>query len=135
MQQRIKHLLQASTFLIAIAITICIAYLSLIKTTNFPVIAISNIDKFYHLIAYFVLTFSWLLTLKKSKYKYKYKYKVLIACVLYGIILEVFQTTLTEYRAGEMLDFLANTLGGIIALGAFSLFFKKKHLNNTKTCK
>ena len=131
MQQRIKHLLQASTFLIAIAITICIAYLSLIKTTNFPVIAISNIDKFYHLIAYFVLTFSWLLTLKKSKYKYK----VLIACVLYGIILEVFQTTLTEYRAGEILDFLANTLGGIIALGAFSLFFKKKHLNNTKTCK
>ena len=131
MQQRIKHLLQASTFLIAIAITICIAYLSLIKTTNFPVIAISNIDKFYHLIAYFVLTFSWLLTLKKSKYKYK----VLIACVLYGIILEVFQTTLTEYRAGEMLDFLANTLGGLIALGAFSLFLKKKHLNNTKTCK
>lgn len=131
MQQRIKHLLQASTFLIAIAITICIAYLSLIKTTNFPVNAISNIDKFYHLIAYFVLTFSWLLTLKKSKYKYK----VLIACVLYGIILEVFQTTLTEYRAGEMLDFLANTLGGLIALGAFSLFFKKKHLNNTKTCK
>ena len=131
MQQHIKHLLQASTFLIAIAITICIAYLSLIKTTNFPVIAISNIDKFYHLIAYFVLTFSWLLTLKKSKYKYK----VLIACVLYGIILEVFQTTLTEYRAGEMLDFLANTLGGLIALGAFSLFFKKKHLNNTKTCK
>jgi len=121
MQQRIKHLLQASTFLIAIAITICIAYLSLIKTTNFPVNAISNIDKFYHLIAYFVLTFSWLLTLKKSKYKYK----VLIACVLYGIILEVFQTTLTEYRAGEMLDFLANTLGGLIALGAFSLFFKK----------
>ncbi|MBT7704193.1 MAG: VanZ family protein [Polaribacter sp.] len=119
MQQRIKHLLQASTFLIAIAITICIAYLSLIKTTNFPVIAISNNDKFYHLIAYFVLTFSWLLTLKKSKYKYK----VLIACVLYGIILEVFQTTLTEYRAGEMLDFLANTLGGLIALGAFSLFF------------
>lgn len=133
MQQRIKHLLQASTFLIAIAITICIAYLSLIKTTNFPVIAISNIDKFYHLIAYFVLTFSWLLTLKKSKYKYKYK--VLIACVLYGTILEVFQTTLIEYRAGEMLDFLANTLGGLIALGAFSLFFKKKHLNNTKTCK
>ncbi|MDB2571114.1 VanZ family protein [Polaribacter sp.] len=131
MQQRIKHLLQASTLLIAIAITICIAYLCLIKTTNFPVIAISNIDKFYHLIAYFVLTFSWLLTLKKSKYKYK----VLIACVLYGIILEVFQTTLTEYRAGEMLDFLANTLGGLIALGAFSLFFKKKHLNNTKTCK
>ena len=121
MQQRIKHLLQASTFLIAIAITICIAYLSLIKSTNFPVIAISNIDKFYHLIVYFVLTFSWLLTLKKSKYKYK----VLIACVLYGIILEVFQTTLTEYRAGEMLDFLANTLGGLIALGAFSLFFKK----------
>ena len=125
MQQRIKHLLQASTLSIAIVITICIAYLSLIKTTNFPVIAISNIDKIYHLIAYFSLTFSWLLALKKSKYKYK----VLIACVLYGIILEVLQMTLTVYRAGEFFDFLANTLGGLLALVVFNLFFKKKAFN------
>lgn len=129
MQQRIKHLLQASTLSIAIVITICIAYLSLIKTTNFPVIAISNIDKIYHLIAYFTLTFSWLLALRK------HKYKVLFTCVLYGIILEVLQTTLTVYRAGELLDFLANTLGGLLALVVFNLFFKKKHLINTKTCK
>jgi glycopeptide antibiotics resistance protein len=129
MQQRIKHLLQASTLSIAIVITICIAYLSLIKTTNFPVIAISNIDKIYHLIAYFALTFSWLLALRK------HKYKVLFACMLYGIILEVLQTTLTVYRAGELLDFLANTLGGLLALVVFNLFFKKKHLINTKTCK
>ena len=125
MQQRIKHLLQASTLWVAIAITICIAYLSLIKTTNFPVIEISSIDKIYHLIAYFMLTFSWLLTLKKSKYKYK----VLISCVLYGIIIEVLQTTLTVYRTGELLDFLANMLGGLLALVVFNLFLKKKAFN------
>ncbi len=131
MQQRIKHLLQASTLWIAIAITISIAYLSLIKTNNFPKIAIYNIDKLYHLIAYFGLTFSWLLALKKPKYKYK----VLIACVLYGIIIEVLQTALTVYRTGELFDFLANSVGVLLALLIFNLFFKKKHLINTKTCK
>ena len=131
MQQRIKHLLQTSTFLIAIAITISIAYLSLIKTNNFPKIAISNIDKLYHLIAYFSLTFSWLLALKKSKYKYK----VLIGSLLYGIFIEVLQTTLTVYRTGELFDFLANSVGVLLALLIFNLFFKKKHLINSKTCK
>ena len=131
MQQRIKHLLQASTLWIAIAITISIAYLSLIKTNNFPKIAIYNIDKLYHLIAYFGLTFSWLLALKKPKYKYK----VLIACVLYGIIIEVLQRALTVYRTGELFDFLANSVGVLLALLIFNLFFKKKHLINTKTCK
>jgi|TARA_B110000208_G_scaffold32427_1_gene42717 VanZ family protein len=129
MQQRIKHLLQASTLWIAIAITICITYLSLIKTNNFPVIEISSIDKIYHLIGYFTLTFSWLLTLKKAKYK------VLIACVLYGIIIEVLQTKFTVYRTGELFDFLANTLGGVLALLIFNRFFEKKHLINTKTCR
>ncbi|MDC1515257.1 VanZ family protein [Polaribacter sp.] len=131
MQQRIKHLLLASTLWIAIAITISIAYLSLIKTNNFPKIAISNIDKLYHLIAYFSLTFSWLLALKKSKYKYK----VLIGSLLYGIFIEVLQTTLTVYRTGELFDFLANSIGVLLALLIFNLFFKKKHLINTKTCK
>jgi VanZ family protein len=121
MQQRIKHLLQASTLWIAIAITISIAYLSLIKTNNFPKIAISNIDKLYHLIAYFVLTFSWLLALKKLKYKYK----VLIGSLLYGIFIEVLQTTLTVYRTGELFDFLANSVGVLLALLIFNLFFKK----------
>ncbi|MDA9092761.1 VanZ family protein [Polaribacter sp.] len=121
MQQRIKHLLQASKLWFAIAITICIAYLSLIKTNNFPKIAIYNIDKLYHLIAYFGLTFSWLLALKKPKYKYK----VLIACVLYGIIIEVLQATLTIYRTGELFDFLANSVGVLLALLIFNLFLKK----------
>ncbi|MDB4241333.1 VanZ family protein [Polaribacter sp.] len=125
MQQRIKHLLQASTLWIAIAITISIAYLSLIKTNNFPKIAISNIDKLYHLIAYFLLTFSWLIALKKSKYIYK----VLIGSLLYGIIIEVLQATLTVYRTGELFDFLANSVGVLLALLIFNLFFKKKAFN------
>ena len=131
MQQRIKHLLQASTLWIAIAITISIAYLSLIKTNNFPKIAISNIDKLYHIIAYFSLTFSWMLVLKKSRYKYK----VLIVSLLYGIFIEVLQMTITVNRKGELFDFLANSLGVLLALLIFNLFLKKKHLINTKTCK
>jgi glycopeptide antibiotics resistance protein len=46
--------------------------------------------------------------------------------VVFGIIIEVLQMTLTAYRAGELFDFLANTLGGLLALGAYNFFFKKK---------
>tara|TARA_B110000091_G_C13638623_1_gene400222 strand:+ start:515 stop:781 length:267 start_codon:yes stop_codon:yes gene_type:complete len=88
------------------------------------VIEISNVDKIYHLIAYFALTISWLLTLKNLKNKYK----VLIGCIFYGIIIEVLQTKLTVYRTGELFDFLANTLGGVLALLAFNRFFEKKSI-------
>ncbi|WOC40973.1 VanZ family protein [Polaribacter sp. HL-MS24] len=118
----IKTLLQDKSIWLAIASTLGIAFLSLIKTNELPVVHLSNIDKLFHGIAYFVLTMSWLLTFTKRHYKYY----ILLACIIYGIFIEVLQTVLTTYRTGDFIDILANTTGALLALLFFNLFFEKK---------
>ncbi|MCH3884051.1 VanZ family protein [Tenacibaculum aquimarinum] len=126
MLKHIKNLLKDNIFFIAIAITIAIAVLSLIKLGNQPVVAISNIDKIEHLIAYLVLTLSWLFAVRATLSKNKIKYSVVIGCILYGIIIEVLQGTITDYREASYLDMLANTLGAIIAMLIFNKKIEKK---------
>lgn len=125
MLKPIKHLLLANISWVAVVITISIAYLSLIHTSKLPVVSISNIDKVFHAIAYFALTSSWLWSLRKKVHKYG----VVVACVFFGILIEVLQSKLTTYRTGEFLDFLANTTGAVIALLLFNQVFKKKPFN------
>ncbi|CAM1356437.1 VanZ family protein [Tenacibaculum halocynthiae] len=108
--------------IIAIFITISIAILSLIKLGKQP-ISISNIDKIEHSIAYFFLTFSWLLALVKTKYQI---YIVSICCLIYGIIIEALQATITIYRTGDYYDVIANSVGVLLAFILFSVFFYKK---------
>ncbi len=125
MQKHIKNLLKDNIFFIAIAITIAIAVLSLIKLGNQPV-QISNIDKIEHLIAYFVLTSSWLFAFRATFSNNKNKYLVVVACIFYGIIIEVLQAIITDYREASYLDMLANTLGAIIAMLIFNKKIEKK---------
>ncbi|APG65559.1 hypothetical protein LPB136_09385 [Tenacibaculum todarodis] len=125
MLKRIKNLLKDNRFFIAIAITIVIAVLSLIKLGNQPV-QISNIDKIEHLIAYLVLTLSWLFAFRTTLSNNKNKYLVVVACIFYGIIIEVLQGTITDYREASYLDMLANTLGAIIAMLIFNKKIEKK---------
>jgi VanZ family protein len=122
MQKPIKNLLRDNGIWLAIASTLGIAFLSLMRTKGFPVVHISNIDKLFHAIAYLVLTLSWLLTFKKRQYKYY----ILLACIIYGIFIEVLQTKLTTYRTGDFIDILANTAGALLAFLFFTQFFEKK---------
>ena len=122
MLKRIKTLLLANLFIIAITITIGIICLSLLKVPSLGV-KVKNIDKGYHCIAYFTLALSWLFTFYNKPAK---KYIIVICCILFGILIEVLQSTLTVYRMGDYLDVLANSLGVVIALFIFNLFLKKK---------
>ena len=122
MQKPIKNLLRDNGIWLAIASTLGIAFLSLMRTKGFPVVHISNIDKLFHAIAYLVLTLSWLLTFKKRQYKYY----ILLACIISGIFIEVLQTKLTTYRTGDFIDILANTAGALLAFLFFTQFFEKK---------
>ncbi|MDD7913606.1 VanZ family protein [Polaribacter ponticola] len=126
MQKRIKVLLKDNIYIFAIAVTLIIICLSLIKMpkTN---IKISNIDKLYHSIAYFTLTISWLLSFYK---KPKKKYIIVISCIILGIIIEVLQNTITIYRTGDLLDVIANSIGVLLALLIFNIIFKKITLIN-----
>lgn len=121
MLKRIKSLLKDNLNIIAILLTISIAILSLIKVGKQP-IQINGLDKIEHAIAYFVLTFIWLLALQKSKINVKL---IVLCCFLYGIIIEALQVTATSYRSGEILDVVANTTGILIAYIFYISFFKK----------
>lgn len=85
-----------------------------------------NSDKIYHLFAYFSLAISWLFSFLK---KQNSKFIIALGCIIYGIIIEVLQNTLTTYRTGDYLDVLANTLGVVLGLVVFNLIFKKISVN------
>jgi len=128
MLKRIKILLEDKAIFIAISITIFIAILSLIKTDNILLESFSNSDKVYHAIAYFFLMLSWLYTFhKKEAFNKNVKY-VILACFIYGIIIEVLQGITTTYRTASYLDMLANGSGVVLAVLAFHLFEKKIQL-------
>ena len=126
MQKIIKTLLKGNILYIAVIITIIIAYLSLIKVGKQP-ISIKYLDKIEHSIAYFTLALSWLLALK-NKVKIAI---IIIGCVVYGILIEVLQGTITSYRTADFYDIIANTIGILIALLIFKGFFEKNELFNT----
>ena len=121
MLKRIKNLLKDNLKIIAILLTGSIAILSLIKVGKQP-IQINSLDKIEHAIAYFVLTFIWLLALRKTKINEEF---IVFCCFLYGIIIEALQVTTTSYRSGEILDVVANTTGILIAYIFYISFFKK----------
>ena len=121
-----KNLFKDNFFLIAaFVITIVISCLSLIKTPKIDT-GFSNIDKLYHLFAYFTLSLFWLFSFYK---KSSLKYIIVLACLIYGILIEVIQHTLTTYRTGDYKDAIANTLGSIFGLIVFNQIKKKIDVN------
>ena len=51
---------------------------------------------------------------------------MLFFAILYGIIIEVLQYTLTVNRQGDILDALANTLGALLGMLVVRILFSKK---------
>ena len=125
MLKRIKTLLRDNTLSISIIITILITLLSLIKTTPEPIIEVANFDKGQDLIAYLVLTVSWLIS-RSIKFKATTDMMILICCFAFGIIIEVLQGVITTYRTASLLDVIANSLGIIIGFTLFKTFIRKK---------
>ena len=126
MQMLIKKLSERNAKILAILLTVLIAYLSL-KSGGVDVkIPIKNIDKFFHFSAYFTLTLSWLYALKGKRAVLK----IVILLILYGILLEFAQEWFTQDRTKDMFDALANTVGIIIAVFFSQIFFNnfKKNL-------
>ncbi|MFB0938270.1 MAG: VanZ family protein [Urechidicola sp.] len=119
MQMRIKNLLQANAYLIAIGLTAFIAYLSLdsFSEINMP---IDNFDKVFHSLAYFFLALSWFFAVQKSHSIFKYRIVVAFLVIIFGIIIEVLQSSLTTYRTADYYDIMANSFGILIAMVLFN---------------
>ena len=111
----IKNLLalKKAIFTLAVCYTIALAVVSLISLQGLPSTGISNFDKIAHFGAYAVLFSVWYLAFQPLNIK-KFSY-LLLACVLYGIILEAFQGKFTTERVSDFLDIVANTVGVLSA--------------------
>ena len=109
MLKAIKRLFRASSLFLAISTTIGIAILSLAKMEGIES-GVFNYDKLLHAFAYCTLSFLWLSGLNKSRHTIL----ACIVCVIYGIVIEILQMVLTNYRSGDLYDALANTTGVII---------------------
>ena len=127
MPQRMKNLLKNKILIIAIFVTVCILYLSLIKMPEYNV-AIRHLDKLQHCFAYLVLTFFWLYAF----YEKERKYLIIFCCILFGILIEVLQYTITNYRTGDYLDVLANSSGVLFGFFIFNQAFKRKQVKKQK---
>ena len=125
MLKRITNLLKGNIFIIAVAITLFIAYLSLMRMPKIQ-LHFSYIDKVYHLIAYFTLSVSWLFAYYK---KVTVKYIIVFLCIIYGILIEILQGKLTAYRTADYNDAIANTLGVLLGFIIFNQILKKNEDN------
>ena len=104
-------------------VTFAILYLSLMTVPKSN-IKISHLDKLQHILAYVVLTTSWLLALAKKRSKIV----IISACFLFGILIEILQETVTNYRTGDYLDIIANSVGVLVGLLLFNQFSRKKNV-------
>ncbi len=78
-----------------------------------------SFDKFVHASIFFILN---LLSIRSVQYK-SFKTAIVFTsiCILYGGMLEIAQSYLFYKRSGDILDFIANSFGCIMAV----LFFEK----------
>jgi VanZ family protein len=116
MLQRIKKLLEHNALAIAIIATLAIAFLSLSHLPKLDLgIKIKSSDKYLHATAYFFLSVVWYFALRKKINNTRFKILLVLILVFYGIILEILQGGLTDYRTADLYDALANSFGILLA--------------------
>jgi len=119
----IKRLLERNALAIALFITLLVAFLSLVSLHGVAKVNISNSDKIGHTIAYFTLSLSWFYVFKDHSKK---RSIAIFLLIIYGIVLEVLQGTLTTYRTADFYDFIANTTGVLLAVFVFYLWYRNQ---------
>ena len=78
-------------------------------------------DKIMHLGAYGLLGLLGALATNGEK-----RTGIVIFCAVLGILLEVLQLEMRAGRHFEVLDIIANIIGSLLGVAAFTLFFKRK---------
>lgn len=110
-------MLKKAAFLVALAYAIALGTVSLITLKDLPDVKISFADKIFHFLAYGLFAILWYLAFYYSFNLKKMKALIyaFILAVLFGIIIEILQDTMTSSRALDVYDAVANTLGALIA--------------------
>ncbi len=128
MLKRTKKLLEHNAFVIAVIATCFIIVLSLTNLPNLNIgIKIKSSDKYLHAFAYFFLSFLWHFAFRKKVRSFKFKILLIIAIIIFGIIIEILQGGITNYRTTDFYDALANTVGIVMATMVFGPFIRWYH--------
>lgn len=119
--------------LAAIAWTLLVFYLCLMKTSNVPKFSFQNIDKLAHFAFHFGFVILWILYLQLSmKSKTIRLIWVVFVSILFGILIEVLQELCTTTRSADVFDMLANSLGAIVAYIFYKNYLIQVIPNNDK---
>jgi len=123
--------LKKTLFGLAISWTLLIAFLCLVTFSKLPSLGVSGVDKYVHATLHFVFTLFWgsYISLKQNEIKIPKILRVVMLSILYGIVIEILQETITTTRHADILDVLANFTGTLLALAVFILLKKKKQTN------
>lgn len=115
--------------MLLISLICALTWASLANVTNPIQVDFDGGDKIAHFIAYFAFAIGWFFALFFSKkWNRSFMHSAVITaaiCILYGILMEILQLVLTEYRHFDWYDAIANTCGTIFALLIFSMFKSK----------
>ena len=129
--QPIKKLLgPKNLLLLAVTFTILITIAFLLPGRSVPPTRLP-IDKVVHIAMNAGLAILWLLVVfkrKQNRLPITWFFTILIACVLYGIVIEVIQEHFIPLRHGDVWDLLANSAG--IALGAILFYRVRNYFGN-----
>ncbi len=119
--------------IIAIVLSIIVAFVSLMPGSGVPKVAFKHLDKLVHFALYFLLSISYGLVFcqmfKATNFK-KWLYPFLMA-LCFSILMEFCQEIFTNTRYFDVFDILANGIGsffGILILKKLSLTFKTINL-------
>jgi len=123
MMKAIKKLSGPKTlFVVGLVYTFIITVAFLSSAAVVPKVNIPYLDKVFHALIHGVLSFIWLwfaFSVDKRHISGKAVIVVLVLCFSYGITIEVAQDWFTASREFDLLDVLANGVGGVLGFLSF----------------
>lgn len=116
-----KHLALALVVLYFVTLTA----FSLINLGGIPSLGSSFDDKIYHFVAYALFALLLYNYLNAVSIRNSFFFTILFAS-FYGILMEILQNLLTEYRVSDIYDIIANFFGIIFGAIMISIYKKLK---------
>lgn len=119
-------------FLVSLAYSLIILYLSLANLSKVDIVKFNSSDKFYHVICYMIMSMLWSFFLhsKLKQVRKSSRVVLMVSIIAFGIIIEYLQLFLTNYRSFDWWDVLANSVGVILGMLLFSFFVKRIYQQN-----
>lgn len=132
-----KHLYKVlKRYPLSLVVLAVIVYLSLFKPPQFDFRTVKHFDKMVHFVMYgglcVVLWFEYFLTHSRLNLRKVFLW-IFVAPIVFSGAMEFAQSYLTDYRGGELADFVFNSLGVIFA-ALFSVYVTKPLMLKYKLC-